>query len=247
MTTVIPFADIDREPVILTYRRAEPVAAPLPDFASEPEVREQQLPMLAQPAVEPADPQRALAELREQAFDEGYREGCAAAGAEARRELSAEHEALAKARAGLDEEHEGLLRLMGAVRGALESGIDGAEDVIVEIAYAAACSVLGEAAVTEEGVRGMVREATREIRSREKATVRISHADYERLAAEPARLQRLAEELKVELAADERVALGGCLIEAAGGTLDARLEVQLRQLADTLVKVRAAGSSEMGD
>ena len=236
MATVIPAvidsADIDHQPVILTYRRPEP---PLQDLPLKNEVQE------------PASPAAPVVELRQQAFDEGYGEGRAAAGAEARGELSAERQALAKERAALAAEHEALLGLLGAVREALERGIDGAEDVMVEIAFAAACKMLGETAVTEEGVRGLVREAAREIRSREKATVRISHADYERIAAEPARLQRLAEELKVELAPDERVALGGCLIETAGGTLDARLEVQLRKLIDTLVRVRAAGSGEMRD
>ena len=242
MTNVIRSADIDREPVILTYQRLERLAPALPP---KNEVREPPLPVAPPPApaVPLEDPEEALNALRKQAFEEGYREGAAAASAQARTELAADREALDKGREALEREHEGLERLIGSVREALERGIDGAEDAMVEIAFAAACKVLGEAAATEEGVRGMVREAMREIRSREKVVVRISSADHERLAAEPARLQRLSEELKIELAADGRVALGGCLIETAGGTLDARLEVQLRQLVDTLVKVRAAGGA----
>jgi flagellar biosynthesis/type III secretory pathway protein FliH len=45
---------------------------------------------------------------------------------------------------------------------------------------------------------------------------------------------------ELDVVADERVAAGGCLIETTGGTLDARLEIQLRRLLDTLTRVREA-------
>jgi flagellar assembly protein FliH len=246
LTNVIPSADIDHEPVILTYRRVEP--APVPSLPLKEAVQHPQPPAAPPPPLaQVEDPEATLDGLRKWAFEEGYREGAATGAAEVRAELvaelAAERAALGKARGEIEREHEALEKLIGSVHEALERGIEGTEDVIVEIAFAAACKVLGEAAVTDEGVRGMVREATREIRGREKVVVRISGADHERLAMDPARLKRLGDELKVELAADERVALGGCLIETAGGTLDARLEVQLRQLLDTLVKVRAAGDT----
>jgi flagellar biosynthesis/type III secretory pathway protein FliH len=38
---------------------------------------------------------------------------------------------------------------------------------------------------------------------------------------------------------DERVALGGCLIDSPGGTLDGRLETQLQRLREVLVATRA--------
>jgi len=59
--TVIDSADIDHEPVILTYRRAEPA----PETVFESEVREpaSQAAPPAAPAVEPEDPRRALAEF----------------------------------------------------------------------------------------------------------------------------------------------------------------------------------------
>jgi flagellar biosynthesis/type III secretory pathway protein FliH len=40
------------------------------------------------------------------------------------------------------------------------------------------------------------------------------------------------------LLSDDRVLLGGCLIETSGGTLDGRLETQMQQLRDTLLAAR---------
>jgi flagellar assembly protein FliH len=125
--------------------------------------------------------------------------------------------------------------LAASLRDALGQAIGGAEEAMVEIAFAAVCKVLGEAAASEEGVRAMVQEAMRQIRAKEGLVLRVAPADYERLAG-----LSLGEGAKLELVADERVALGGCLIETAGGTLDARLEVQLRQLVDTLTRAGEA-------
>jgi flagellar assembly protein FliH len=77
-----------------------------------------------------------------------------------------------------------------------------------------------------------VREAMRGMLAKEGLVVRLSPTDYGALGPSP--------EPKVEVVADERVALGGCIIETSGGTLDARLEVQLQQLVDTLTRARHA-------
>ena len=123
---------------------------------------------------------------------------------------------------------------------AAHHGIEGLEDVMVEIAFAAACKILGGAAVTEAGVRDMVREAMLLARGKEGLVLRVSPADYRILHADPARARAITGDAKVEIIADERVCIGGCLIEAGGSTLDARLEVQLRQLLDALTRARGA-------
>jgi flagellar assembly protein FliH len=198
---------------------------------AEPRVLACRLPATPEPvpAEEPLpveDPVTALRELRKQAFDDGYRDGLAAGSAEGRAALEAQAEALRAS-----------LRALGdASRQALEAQ----EDALVEVAFAAACRVLGEAALTREGVRGAVREALREVRSRERVRVRLPAQACALLAHDGAFVEALREEQRVELTADERLAPGGCLIETAGGTLDARLEVQLQQLAAALCAARAA-------
>ena len=208
MARVIRSAQVEGEPVVLTYS-----PPPQPDrlFVLQPEPQ----PTLPEPAPQ-EDEGAKLEELRRQAFEDGYRDGRSQGEKDARKELAGELEKLQA--------------LARSVREALAQGIEGVEDALVEIAFAAACKVLGRAAATEEGVRAMVREAMSEVRSREGVVLRVSPREHAALQAE------LGAELQV--LADERVAAGGCLIETTGGTLDARLEVQLRRLADTLGRAR---------
>jgi flagellar assembly protein FliH len=182
-------------------------------------------PQLALPEPAPREDERATLEaLRREAFDEGYRDGRG----EGEKDARAEHAA----------ELQTLQALARSVRDALGQGIEGVEDALVEIAFAAVCKVLGRAAASEEGVRAMVREAMSEVRSRDGVVLRVSpreHAAFQgQLGAE------------LEVVADERVAAGGCLIETTGGTLDARLDIQLRRLADTLTRARQAQGEAEG-
>lgn len=214
MAQVMRSVQVEGEPVVLTYGVAEkPAMAPI---AAEPPPGV--VPELEPPRAPPMD----FAELQKQAFDDGYRDGYEKGAAEARAERA---EQAAK-------EAQAFSRLLGSAQQALASQIEGLEDVMVEIAFAAVCKLLGESAFTEGGTRGLVREAMRGILAKEGLVVRLSPADYGALAPSP--------EPKVEVVADERVALGGCIIETSGGTLDARLEVQLQQLVDTLTRARHA-------
>jgi len=212
MARVIRSARVETEPVVITY-----ASPPQPDRL--PPIAALGVPQVAPPEPAPQEDERATLEaLRGQAFDDGYRDGRTQGEKEARAELAAELQNL-----------QGLAR---SVREALAQGIEGVEDALVEIAFAAVCKVLGRAAATEEGVRAMVCEAMSEVRSREGVVLRVSPREHAALQAQ------LGAELEVR--ADERVAAGGCLIETTGGTLDARLEVQLRRLADTLARAREA-------
>lgn len=210
MARVIASARVESDPVVLTYS-----PPPQPDrlLVVQPE------PQLVLPEPAPQEDERQTLEaLRRQAFDDGYRDGRSQAEEDARAEVAAELEALRA--------------LARSVRDGLAQGIVGAEDALVEIAFAAACKVLGRAAASEEGARAMVREAMSEVRSREGVVLRVSPGAHAALKA------GLAAEL--EVLADERVSAGGCLIETTGGTLDARLEVQLQRLADTLLRAQEA-------
>jgi flagellar assembly protein FliH len=212
MAQVIRSARVDGAPVVITYRPPGPPESLLPPVLQAPAAA-------AAPVVQ-EDPAATLEALRRQAVEDGYRDGRDAGEKAARAEFAAERQSL-----------QSLARSLGE---ALERGIAGAEDAMVEIAFAAVCKVLGAAAASEAGVRAMVREAMREVRQKERIVVRVSPREHAVLQAE------LAAEAAVEVAADERVAAGGCLVETAGGTLDARLEVQLRQLLDTLARARDA-------
>jgi flagellar assembly protein FliH len=202
---VIRSAHVEGEPVLISYGAPPPLVTP--PASVEIPTNEEKLEVT-------------LDELRRQAFEDGYREGRDKGEEEAKAERAAEIEQLQA--------------LKGSLREALAHGIAGLEDVVVEIAFAAACKIVGQAAATEDGARSIVREAMREARAKEGTVLRLSPADHALLAGE------LAAEPGLEVAADERVAAGGCLVETAGGTLDARLEIQLRQLVDVLTRAKEA-------
>ena len=46
--------------------------------------------------------------------------------------------------------------------------------------------------------------------------------------------------------ADEKVALGGCIVETEGGLLDARIETQIERLRGALLKARAVARPAEG-
>jgi flagellar assembly protein FliH len=169
----------------------------------------------------------ALRELRKQAFDDGYRDGLAAGSAEGR--------------AALNEEAQQLRDAVRAVRAAADAALAAQEDALVELAFAAACRVLGEAACSPEGMRAVVRQAMKEVRARERLVLRVPPHAQRHLAEDPGFAAEL-EGRGVQVVADERAGAAGCLLESAGGTLDARLEVQLQQLAAALLAARGAAA-----
>jgi flagellar assembly protein FliH len=191
-------------------------AAPQPSPASD-----------APPPAE--DPVAVLHELRKQAFDDGYRDGLAAGTEEGRAMLAVQAEALREA--------------ARAVCEAAARALEAQEDALVEVAFAAACRLVGDVALTREGARGAVRQALRELQARERLVLRVPPLAYRQLTEDPGFAAALRDGQGTEIVADERLGEAGCVIESAGGTLDARLEVQLQQLAAAL---RAARTTQAG-
>lgn len=108
-----------------------------------------------------------------------------------------------------------------------------AEDALVEVAFAAVCRILGEQSVTKAGLQGAVRQAMDATRERERLVVRV-HPD------DAALIGPTESGMDVRFSADHNVELGGCMIDSASGSLDARFETQLGLLAAALSAARAA-------
>jgi flagellar assembly protein FliH len=130
-----------------------------------------------------------------------------------------------------------LQQLIGTMRVSFDEGIVGVEEVIVEIAFEAVCKILGEAWCRPDGVLAAVREVIRNAREREQLLVHLAPGDHELVSRHRSSLLQNGDSGHIELVADERVVLGGCLVETSGGTLDGRLETQLQRLRDTLLDV----------
>lgn len=110
--------------------------------------------------------------------------------------------------------------------------IEGSEDIVVSIAFAALCRILGEKGTSRDAIHAMVREAMAATRSREQLTVRL-HPD------DAALLRNGAVEDEIRIEADQSVKLGGCIVDSAAGSLDARFETQLDLLRIALSAARA--------
>ena len=100
-----------------------------------------------------------------------------------------------------------------------------------ELAFEVACRVLGDSAARRQLIEDMVAQALSALRGKA-LRVRLGAADLALLgdAGEGESVGLRARHPGVEWIADPSVQAGGCLIDGEGGTLDARLEVQLQRL-----------------
>lgn len=174
-----------------------------------------------------------LERMQQTAREEGYAQGLE----QARQQVQSEY-------AG---ELEHLRELVQSARAALEQQLEGLMDIGTEIVYEAVTKIMGRAYPDQQGVVGVVREVIRHAKDRTRLVVRVHPDDQPVLAA-------CAEELvtglnvgQIEVLGDDRVALGGCLLETPAGNLDGRLEIQLQQLRDTLLGVRARHLDAAGE
>lgn len=84
-------------------------------------------------------------------------------------------------------------------------------------------------------VADIVAAALQNARQQEKLTVRVNPADLPVVEKEVENLARTGRVRFMDFIADPRVSEGGCLIESEVGTIDARLETQLRVLERALL------------
>lgn len=134
-----------------------------------------------------------------------------------------------------DEQTVALHNLIASLNVEFKRGIANLEDVMVGIAYEAVCKIVGNAMHDEDGVWAVVREVISRVRDQERMVLRVPPRDYDFLCHHLDAYFKEGMEGKYQLIADDRVSLGGCMIETSGGTLDGRLEIQMQQLRDTLL------------
>ncbi|NEX63027.1 FliH/SctL family protein [Noviherbaspirillum galbum] len=131
--------------------------------------------------------------------------------------------------------------LATALRQSVETLRKQSEEDVIALAFAAVCRILGEHAMERGVVVAMVRETMAGMASG-------PHADGEFLTVwlhpEDLALLQQGTALPADLAqaqwkADPAIAAGGCMIETARGTLDARLDIQLEAFRAGMLAARA--------
>jgi flagellar assembly protein FliH len=119
---------------------------------------------------------------------------------------------------------------------AKQTVLEEAEDLVVEIAFAALCRILGDKLVSRATVASLVEQLVKQEREPHLLTVRLCADDIGLLQddGEGARLDP-----RIRLVADATITLGGCAVDSQRGTLDARLDLQLDRLRSALLLARS--------
>jgi flagellar assembly protein FliH len=249
-----------RAPKLSDERRMLPVARPVPEAgpAAEPGAGDAGEPaqqadgiascdtVLPETSTAPDVQQlaREAAEVlaREQAAREAERERQRRAEEELARDEArrlAREEGLQQGRAEGRMEMQSAIESLRAIAASLEAARDAwladREDDLVCLVYEAVCRICGPLLATREGVREHLSATLQQVRGREPVTVRLASADIGKLREIGADTW---EGRQVALVADSSLDAGGCVIETAAGTLDARLSWQLEHLLDVLRSAR---------
>lgn len=176
----------------------------------------------------------ALEAARQEAVAAGRAEGLQQAQAEAARELAQERERLqVHAESGLRMKCEQVDRLAASLRAQVHELVAAAEEDVVALTYEAVCGILPENAVRPEVVRALVRQLVE--RNFDTCAVHAHvHPDDHRLLLESGGTQTDG----WTWVPDPGVVLGGARLRTGQGSLDARIESQLQQLAGALLRVR---------
>jgi type III secretion protein L len=115
------------------------------------------------------------------------------------------------------------------------------EQDILRLAVKLAEKIIGREIKTDKSaVVDIVANALRNAKRQDKLTIRVSQKDYSTVQEKFAELSQSSRTSYVDIVPDPRVTLGGCIIESEVGTIDARLETQLRVLEKALL-----GQTEM--
>lgn len=143
----------------------------------------------------------------------------------------------------LKEQKESMQRLLDSLADKYAGEIAQLDDAIVEIIFSALRKILGEILIEPEAVVASVKQAIKHIIQRDKLVVHISETDMRLLRQLPGATRDLIADRQVELVSDDRVTLGGCIVQTDNGSLDARIEVQLQQLRDRLLQIASQRKS----
>lgn len=149
----------------------------------------------------------------------------------------------AAARGAFEEQLARVAAICGALQEAKAAVLADAEDMLVEVVQAAVGKIVGDSILTREGIAGAVECILRSYQEDDRLVVRLHPQDALLL-----RQAWEAEDNPAAIAAmlrdDPSIDIGGCVMDSARGSLDARLDTQLMALRDTLLAVRRQRGSD---
>lgn len=139
-------------------------------------------------------------------------------------------------RAGRDEAEGELLENLLAIKEERLKVLSTIEQDVLKLAVKLAEKIIGREVRQDESARGeIILNALRAARQQEMLTVRVNANDLPLLEQMRERIDAFGRGRYIDFVADQAVKESGCIVESASGTIDARLETQLRILENALL------------
>ncbi len=138
----------------------------------------------------------------------------------------------------VEQETKGLVSLLQEIAANAQVAFDQEEaqlqGICVEVVGEALAKIAGPLLATKDATVGAIKEVLRRVKEARELTIRVTRDDFTLLKKYESELAEALAGRKYEIVADNRVELGGCIVETKLGNLDGRMEVQLRELYETL-------------
>lgn len=248
-----------KEPVNLIMRavqidaHARALARPSHDIAADAALPDRQslhagtCPLALQKVEQEAREQaleQAFGQARREAHAQGHAEGCEAGFSSGRDAgyLAGLDAGMAQASKANQDQLALLANLVQSVSAQVGQGIAQAEQDMLALVFDIVCRIIGEHALTRAGVQHLLTQARSALAASPLFTVRLHAQDLATLQGNPDFIARFDGDGqaagKVHWLADARMQLGGCMLDSANGSLDARLETQMQKLKQTLLETR---------
>lgn len=139
-------------------------------------------------------------------------------------------------REGRDEAEQELVENLLAIKEVRSRTFHDVEQDVLKLSVKLAEKIIGREVRQDETTRGeIVLNALRQARQQEMLTVRVNAVDLPLVEQMRERIDSFGRAKFIDFIADQSVKEGGCIIESQSGTIDARLETQLRVLESALL------------
>jgi flagellar biosynthesis/type III secretory pathway protein FliH len=161
-----------------------------------------------------------LADARQLATQQGYQAGLQQAQVDAERELG-------KCTAAWQ-------RTVEQTSREVEARLQSIRTELAEVTLACVTKLIGDQLLNPQVIRATIEQTLKEAGIGAPLRILLAPAQYDQLTRAGASHVAVLRERRIEVAPDPRVTYGGCLVEAAGGLLDGRFEVQLAGLKSIL-------------
>jgi flagellar assembly protein FliH len=125
--------------------------------------------------------------------------------------------------------------VLSSLSGALSQVIQESQTALIQLALEAAGRVVADTPINAGMVDAVVRDALRQVEDTSEISIQLHPQDLELLRNnDSALLQGLPDKGPLRFVGSSEVSRGGCLVQTRFGVIDARREIKMQQLSESL-------------